>query len=102
MSGHAYTGGRGNSSPAPYDPLRFCIFTTVALLAWLFGAPVAVTLMSGLGLWAYWRSWRAGLRETRCLLRDPRLAMAYLFVAFLIGAAFLARSVVVALRSAPQ
>jgi hypothetical protein len=88
MTGAAYTGGRGPASP-PYDPLRFCIFTTVALIAWVLGAPAAVMLMSGLGLWAYWRAWRGGLRETRCFLRDPRLAMAYLLAAFALGAAFL-------------
>ena len=75
-----------------FDPIRFCVFTTVALIAWAFGAPVAVTLMSGLGLWAYAHAWRAGLRESRCFLRDPRLVMGYLGAAFLLGAVFTVRS----------
>jgi hypothetical protein len=66
----------------PYDPLRFCIFTTVALLAWLFSPPVAVLLMSGLGLVAYVRAWRGGLRRSKCVLGDVRLVVGYLAVAF--------------------
>ena len=48
-----------------FDPLRYCIFTTIAVLAWLLSPAVAVALMSGLGLWAYGRAYRAGLRESR-------------------------------------
>jgi hypothetical protein len=76
---------------AAFDPIRFCVFTTVALLAWVCGPPVAVTLMSGLGLWAYATAWRQGLRESRCFLRDARLVMAYLGAAFLVGLAFTVR-----------
>src|SRR5215212_10034821 len=50
----------------PADPLRFCIFTTIALIAWVLGPPLAVALMSGLGLWAYIRAWQQGLRSSRC------------------------------------
>src|SRR6185369_10977394 len=50
-----------NAQGGTFDPIRFCVFTTVALIAWVFGPPVAVTLMSGLGLWAYWHAWRKGL-----------------------------------------
>ena len=67
------------------DPIRFCIFTTIALIAWVCGAPFAVTLMSGLGLWAYAHAWRQGLRQSKCFLRDPRLIMGYLGSAFLLG-----------------
>lgn len=73
------------SSRAPaarFDPLRYCIFTTVALLAWWLG-PIAVAAMSALGLAAYGRAWRAGLRRSRCLLGDTRLVIAYLAAAFL-------------------
>ena len=80
-----------NAQPTAFDPIRFCIFTTVALIAWVFGPPVAVTLMSGLGLWAYWHSWRKGLRTTKCFLRDPRLVMLYLGAAFVLGAVFTVR-----------
>jgi hypothetical protein len=76
-----------------YDPIRFCIFTTIALIAWAFGPPFAVLLMSGLGLWAYANAWRQGLRQSKCFLRDPRLVMAYLGVAFVLGLVFTLRGV---------
>ena len=77
-----------NAQGGTFDPIRFCVFTTVALIAWVFGPPVAVTLMSGLGLWAYWHAWRTGLRSTKCVLRDPRLVMLYLGAAFVLGVVF--------------
>ncbi len=77
-----------------FDPVRFCVFTTVALIAWVFGPPVAVMLMSGLGLWAYAVAWRNGLRESRCFLKDARLVIGYLAGAFALAAFFAARSVV--------
>jgi hypothetical protein len=76
-----------------YDPIRFCIFTTIALIAWAFGPPFAVTMMSGLGLWAYINAWRQGLRESKCFLRDPRLIMGYLGTAFALGLFFTARGI---------
>lgn len=85
-----------SSSPAEgaavADPLRFCIFTTIALIAWILGPPLAVTWMSGLGLWAYGRAWRAGQRRSRCWLRDTRLVLLYLGTAFAAGLFFSARS----------
>lgn len=80
------------STPTVYDPLRFCIFTTIALIAWAFGAPFAVMLMSGMGLFAYAHAWRQGLRQSKCFLRDPRLVMGYLGTAFGLGFAFTARN----------
>lgn len=74
-----------------YDPVRFCVFTTVALIAWAAGPPFAVTLTAGLGLWAYGRAVRAGLTRSRCVLRRPWLVMAYLLAAFAAGAVFLVR-----------
>jgi hypothetical protein len=62
-----------------FDPLKLCIFTTVALLAWIFG-PVAVLVFSVLGLAGYWKAHRAGLTRSRCYLRDVRLVLAYLSV----------------------
>jgi hypothetical protein len=82
------------SESSAYDPIRFCIFTTVALIAWAFGPPFAVTLMSGLGLWAYATAWRQGLRQSKCFLRDPRLIMAYLAAAFVLGLIFMVRGIV--------
>jgi hypothetical protein len=68
-----------------YDPVRFCIFTTIALLAWALSPPVVVAALSGVGLWAYWRARRQGLARSRCVLGDTRLVMAYLAAACLLG-----------------
>lgn len=76
-----------------FDPIRFCIFTTIALIAWVCGGPFAVTLMSGLGLWAYARAWQQGLRQSKCFLRDPRLIMGYLGGAFVLGLIFTLRGI---------
>ncbi|HEY8471280.1 MAG TPA: hypothetical protein VIL37_01415 [Natronosporangium sp.] len=62
---------------APYDPLRLCVYATVALLAWLLG-PWAVAGFAALGFAGYWRARRAGLTRSRCLLRDTRLVLGYL------------------------
>ncbi|UBU13655.1 hypothetical protein [Nonomuraea gerenzanensis] len=70
----------------PYDPLRLCVYATVALLAWLLG-PWAVLGFAVLGFAGYWRARRAGLSRSKCFLRDTRLVLAYLG---LIGLAALA------------
>jgi hypothetical protein len=75
----------------PIDPVRFCVLSTVALIAWLIGAPATVLLMSLIGLWAYWRAMRGGLTETRCLLKRPGLAMTYLAVLAAVAAGTLIR-----------
>jgi hypothetical protein len=73
---------RHDASATPtFDPLRYCIFTTIALLAWLFGPAVIVVAISAIGLAAYWRAWRAGLTRSRCVLGDTRLVMLYLALA---------------------
>ena len=69
------------------DPVRFCVMTTVALLAWALGPAVIVVAMSALGLWAYRKAVRAGLTESRCVLKRPRLVLGYLALALLAGAA---------------
>lgn len=76
------------SAPRPAgapDPVRFCVMTTVALLAWLLGPPAVVIAMSGLGLWAYGRATRGGLTETRCVLKRPALVLGYLAAAMVAG-----------------
>jgi hypothetical protein len=78
----------------PYDPLRFCIFTTIALLAWLVGPPLMVTALAGVGLWAYARARRQGLARSRCVLGDTRLVMGYLAAAGVLGLVFTVRDVV--------
>lgn len=72
---------------APYDPLKLCIFATLALLGWVLG-PVALLWFAGLGFVGYSRARRAGLLRSRCWLRDTRLVLAYLgllVVAALVG-----------------
>ena len=61
----------------PYDPLRLCIYATVALLAWLLG-PVTVAAFAVLGLIGYIRARRSGLLRSKCALRDTRLVISYL------------------------
>ena len=70
---------------APYDPLRLCIFATVALIAWVAG-PFALLFFAGLGFAGYLRARRAGLERSKCLLRDTRLVLAYLGVLAAAGA----------------
>ena len=79
------------SPPGAFDPVRFCALTKVAVLAWLVTPPVVITVMAGLGLWAYARARRQGLTRSRCVLGDTRLAMAYLGLVFLIGIALTVR-----------
>jgi hypothetical protein len=70
-------GTSGSATENPFDPLRLCIFTTVALLAWAFG-PFAVLAFAMLGLTGYWKAHQAGLTRSRCYLRDVRLMLLYL------------------------
>jgi len=70
----------------PYDPLRLCIFTTVALLGWLLG-PVALVFFGALGVAGYTKARRAGLLRSKCLLGDTRLVLAYLGLLVLAGVA---------------
>jgi hypothetical protein len=79
---------------APFDPLRLCIFTTIALLAWVLSPPVVVVWMATLGLIGYVKAYRAGLTRSRCYLRDVRLVLAYLSLAWLAGAYFTVQEVV--------
>ncbi|HEX8001424.1 MAG TPA: hypothetical protein VF519_01875 [Mycobacteriales bacterium] len=67
------------------DPLRLCVYTTVALLAWLVG-PVVVVAFAALGVGAYATARRGGLTRSKCVLRDTRLVLAYLSLAATAGA----------------
>jgi hypothetical protein len=67
-----------------YDPLRLCVYATIALLAWVLG-PVAVVGFAALGFAGYWRARRAGLTRSKCVLRDTRLVLTYLAVLGLAG-----------------
>lgn len=61
----------------PYDPLRLCVFATVALLGWLLG-PWALLGFSVLAVVGYSRARRAGLLRSKCKLGDTRLVLLYL------------------------
>jgi len=74
---------------APFDPLRLCVYATVALLAWILG-PLAVAGFAALGFAGYWRARRAGLTRSRCVLRDTRLVLSYLALIGLAGVAWIA------------
>lgn len=69
--------GEGPRTAQPYDPLRLCVYATVALVAWLLG-PWAVLAFAALGIAGYVRARRVGLTRSKCLLRDTRLVLAYL------------------------
>lgn len=59
------------------DPLRLCVFATVALLGWLLG-PLALLFFASLGFVGYRRARRAGLMRSRCKIGDTRLVLGYL------------------------
>ena len=84
--------GRVGATEAPYDPLRLCIFATVALLGWVLG-PVALVFFAGLGVVGYWKARRAGLLRSRCLLGDTRIVLVYLGALALVGVAGVAVAV---------
>jgi hypothetical protein len=65
------------TQPRPYDPLRLCIFATIALLGWL-GGPLTLLVFAVMGFSGYLRARRTGLRLSRCFLRDTRLVLVYL------------------------
>ena len=73
------------------DPLRLCVYATVALLAWLLG-PWAVLGFAVLGFAGYWKARRAGLTQSKCVLKDTRLVLAYLGLLVLVAAAAIIHS----------
>ncbi|GAA4248030.1 hypothetical protein GCM10022255_026380 [Dactylosporangium darangshiense] len=78
-----------SQAQAPYDPLRLCIYATIAALAWLLG-PVAVVGFALLGFAGYVRARRRGLTRSKCVLRDTRVVLAYLGTLALAGTAAIA------------
>jgi hypothetical protein len=98
----ALTAGAARPRPLPPpaipDPLHLCVYATVALLAWLVTPALVAALFGAAGCHAYWRSWRAGLRRSDCLLRDPRLVMLYLGLVAIAGVAGTAFTVLRLLR----
>lgn len=80
-----------DTSP-PVDPLRLCVFATVALLGWLLG-PMALLFFAVTGFLGYYRARRAGLMTSRCALGDTRLVLVYLAGLAVIAAAAVALSI---------
>lgn len=76
----------GSESGSPPDPLRFCVLPTVVVIAWVTTPAFAAMVLGGLGVAAYLRAWRSGLRRSRCKLGDARLVMDSLGVVALAGA----------------
>ncbi|MFT4229296.1 MAG: hypothetical protein QM602_03295 [Microbacterium sp.] len=60
------------------DPLRLCVYTTVAVIACLLG-PIAVLGFAGVAIAGYARARRAGLLRSRCILGDTRNVLVYLW-----------------------
>lgn len=73
------------SPAAPFDPLRLCVFTTVALIACLLG-PIAVLGFALIAIAGYARARRQGLLRSKCKLGDTRLVLAYLSVLAVLAA----------------
>ena len=84
----------GTKDQVPSDPMRLCIFTTIAVLAWLLTPPLVVMWMATLGLLGYARVYREGLTRSSCFLRDVRLVLLYLSLAWVTGAYFTVSSVI--------
>lgn len=68
----------GHPAP-PFDPLRLCVFTTVALIACVLG-PIAVLGFAVIAIAGYAKARRQGLMRSKCKLGDTRLVLAYLSV----------------------
>ena len=69
----------------PFDPLRLCVYATVALIACLLG-PIALLAFSGIAIAGYAKARRAGLLRSRCKIGDTRLVLVYLSVLALAAA----------------
>lgn len=96
----AAAGERQRPIPPPpiRDPLPLCVYTTVALLAWIVSPGLVAALFALAGFRAYAQAWRAGLRRSDCVLVDPRLVMLYLAGVALAGFAWTAWRVATALH----
>ena len=70
---------------ATLEPLRYCVATTVALIAWLLAPAPTVATMGALGAWGYWLAIRHGLKDTRCILGRSWIVLLYLSLASAAG-----------------
>lgn len=73
-----YDASVGDPAPA-FDPLRLCVFTTIALLACVLG-PVVVLAFAVIAIAGYAKARRGGLLRSRCKLGDTRVVLAYLWI----------------------
>jgi len=73
---------------AASDAVRACTMTLVALIAWVITPPAAVLLFATVGLIGVVRAHRADKVIGHCSLGRPKLIVAYLAVAWLLGAWF--------------
>ena len=72
--------------PAAFDPLKLCVFTTVALITVILG-PVALLGFSVIAIAGYARARRQGLLRSRCKLGDTRNVLVYLSIVAVLAAA---------------
>jgi hypothetical protein len=63
--------------PAPFDPLRLCVYATIALITCVLG-PIALLAFASIAIAGYARARRAGLLRSRCKIGDTRLVLVYL------------------------
>ncbi|MET3709090.1 hypothetical protein [Pseudarthrobacter sp. S6] len=82
--GHSPDSETDPESPPTFDPLRLCVFATIALLGWAAG-PVALAVFAAIGFAGYWKARRRGLTRSNCYLRDTRLVLAYLGILLAAG-----------------
>ncbi|MGH1488098.1 MAG: hypothetical protein ACRBK7_01685 [Acidimicrobiales bacterium] len=75
--------GAGSDRPT-VDPLGWCVIATTALLTWLFG-PISLAVLAAMGFAKYWRAWRSGAADSKCILGDVRIVLVYLAVLTVIG-----------------
>jgi hypothetical protein len=71
--------------PAPFDPLRLCVFATIALITCVLG-PISLLAFSSIAIAGYAKARRAGLLRSRCKLGDTRLVLVYLSVLAVLAA----------------
>lgn len=70
----------------PFDPLRLCVFATIALITCIAG-PVSLLVFAVVAIRGYVRARAAGLLRSRCKLGDTRNVLAYLVVLAVLAAA---------------
>lgn len=89
LLGHASQAGAASPTGAgrqvqAVDPLGWCVIATTALLTWLLG-PAVLAVLSAIGFVKYWRAWRSGAEDSKCILGDVRIVLFYLAALFIIA-----------------